>query len=955
MAAVVVLSALSGVRANVMANIASQGGDFYAALTFNVDNQSEPRSAPGSVAVSDFNGDGKADLAVGSNVNAETSHYGKVNILLGNGDGTFQLIGNYNLGISVGAVLVTAGKFNSDNHPDLVATNRSSSSDTISVLLGNGDGTFQAAVNYSAGAHPWFAAVGDFNGDMKPDLAVANKGSDNVSILPGEGDGTFQMPFNTAAGTDPDALAAADFNGDMKLDLVVTTQGDTPGLSLLIGNGDGTFQPAVSYSAGGLPQFVIAKDLNGDTKPDLALAVVASSSSGQVRVMLGLGDGTFQPPVDYGVGLSPVSITTGDYNNDSKPDLVVANSMSKSVSVLLNAGNGAFQAAFDYYSGNEPQSVSDGDFDGDGQLDILVVNRAIYSGSVILGNGNGTFRVAPAYSVGRGPSAVIVGDFNDDNKPDLAVASPPYSHDVSVLLGHGDGTFQNAVSYVINIGAPMRMTMGDFNGDTKPDLAVTGSASGVSLLFGNGDGTFQPAVAYPLGNNVGAGPLAAGDINGDGQLDLAIVDSLNERIVVLLGIGDGTFQSPINFLHNPDPSFIATGYFNDDTKLDLAVAHHTNNRVKILIGNGNGTFTDGEELAISSPNSIAVGDFNGDLKDDLVVGISGNANGALVMISNNDGTFHAGGSQYLGLGLPFVAVADFNHDDKLDIAASNYSSNEVSVLLGNGDGTIRAPVNYGVGLRPTSVAIGDFNRDGKPDIAATNELSDNVSILLNDPVPSLSVNDVTVMEGNAGTVNAVFTVSLSAPTNRTVSLRYATATGTATKLDYEVKTGTLTFAPGQLTQTITAQVKGDKLDEPDEFFSVNLGNATNALIVRRQGRCAIKDDDRTPTLKINNVTLTEGNAGVMNATFTVSLSAASGQTVSVNYATTNAIATAPSDYLPRSGTLTFAPGQLSKTIAVQVKGDTLREVNENFKVNLSSPVNATIVDGLGIGMILNND
>ena len=230
--------------------------------------------------------------------------------------------------------------------------------------------------------------------------------------------------------------------------------------------------------------------------------------------------------------------------------------------------------------------------------------------------------------------------------------------------------------------------------------------------------------------------------------------------------------------------------------------------------------------------------------------------------------------------------------------------------------------------------------------------------ILNDDLPNLAINDVTANEGNAGTTNYTFTVSLSAPAGPGgVTFDIATANGTSTGgVDYVTNALTgQTIPTGSSTYTFTVQVNGDVLNEPSETFFVNITNVVNAVVVDGQGVGTIVNDDPLPSLSINDVTVTEGNAGTINAVFTVNLSAASGQTVSVNYATANGTATQPADYTTTSGTLTFTPGQTSRTITVPVIGETVPEANETFFVNLSGATNATIADNQGLGTINNDD
>jgi hypothetical protein len=225
-------------------------------------------------------------------------------------------------------------------------------------------------------------------------------------------------------------------------------------------------------------------------------------------------------------------------------------------------------------------------------------------------------------------------------------------------------------------------------------------------------------------------------------------------------------------------------------------------------------------------------------------------------------------------------------------------------------------------------------------------------------LPTLSINDVSVTEGNTGTTVAVFTVTLSASSTQTVTVNYATANGTATAgSDYTAASGTLTFAPGTTSRTLSVIVAGDTQSEANETFFVNLTSPSNATIADGQGQGTIVNDDGLPTLSINNVTVTEGNAGTTtSAVFTVSLSAASAQTVTVHYGTADGTATvANNDYIATSGTLTFAAGARSQTLSVTVNGDNVKESPETFYVSLSNPTNATIATARGRATIANDD
>jgi hypothetical protein len=340
-----------------------------------------PGTMPSSVATADLTANGKLDLVVangGSN---------NVSVFLGNGDGSFQAAVNYAAGTNASSVAV--GDFNGDGKLDLAVANNGSNN--VSIFLGKGDGTFQAAVNYTAGTNPNSVAVGDFDGDGELDLAVANAGGSNVSILLGRGDGTFQAPVNYAAGSAPNSVAVGDFDGDGKLDLAVANILDN-NVSILLGNGNGTFQAAINYAAGTNPNGVAVGDFNGDGKLDLAVADRGSSNFvlGSVSILLGNGDGTFKAAVNYTAGYSSLSVVLGDFNGDGKLDLAVPNAdvggnfVTGSVSIFLGNGDGTFQPKVDYAAGSNPLLVAVGDFNGDGRLDMAVADQENSTASVLL-------------------------------------------------------------------------------------------------------------------------------------------------------------------------------------------------------------------------------------------------------------------------------------------------------------------------------------------------------------------------------------------------------------------------------------------------------------------------------------------------------------------------------------------------------------------------------------------
>lgn len=339
------------------------------------------------------------------------------------------------------------------------------------------------------------------------------------------------------------------------------------------------------------------------------------------------------------------------------------------------------------------------------------------------------FANATDLEVDPGPFAVAAGDFDRDTKLDLAVAINA-TNNVSVLRGNGAGGFGIGSNFPLDSGkGPNSVAVGDFNRDTKLDLAVVGFLSGdVSVFLGDGAGGFDKAKHFSVG--VGPQAVAVEDFNRDQNPDLVVANKNTNNVSILLGDGAGGFGAAASFSVGTGPQAVAVGDFNRDQNLDLVTANYASNNITVLLGNGAGRFGSATNPSVGAgPVSVAVGDFNGDTKPDVVVANSLSSD-VSVLLGDGVGGFQITNSS-VATPPRSVAVGDFNLDMKSDFAIANNNTADVSLLLGDGMGGFRPGGNFVVGANPISVAMGDFNRDGMPDLAVVNYSSRTVSILLN--------------------------------------------------------------------------------------------------------------------------------------------------------------------------------------------------------------------------------
>jgi hypothetical protein len=840
--------------------LGNTNGTYTKGVTISV--QQAPTSYP--IVTADFNGDGIPDVAVplyGSN---------DIAILLGKGDGTFADPVMASVpGSVVGVDQIVVADFNGDGIPDLaVITNATNS--TVDILLGNGDGTFTAeTTNPPISGTPFYFAKGDFNGDGKMDLAVAeNNGT--IAILLGNGDGTFAASGSVNSASSGSPIAVADFNGDGKLDIAVSAGAYAiESVSVLTGNGDGTFNSPYSGPGSTSPTttWVQVADFNQDGTPDVVLA----DSSGSATVFLNNGSGLLNESFSVVSGLSVpyyLEVSVADLNGDGYPDIVAGGyyesaqglyltepteTASASAIVQINGvGRHLAQASFpaegSYESsisgsiplwglppatsttlsvtsgGSTVTSVTPGtavlltahvsagttpvtagqvnfcDASAPHCTDIHILGSAALNSS-----GMATFTFVPGSGTHSYQAQFVEDGFglaSGSNVASLTVGpapSPVYSDTIAItadgapgdysltatVTGYGgtatpngvvsfvDTSFSNNVLATASLGTgipgigflesmspsfgsyPAREVTADFNGDGIPDLAIISSDNSygggpytVAVFLGNGDGTFRAGPTIQPSDMWIYPSMISGDFNGDDKPDLAILSydgSTTSYLTILLNNGDGSFNAKPTVVAYRQGSTggdvilgtMAAADFNGDGKLDLAVVgdYVSSGGVTILLGNGDGTF------AATGPNLdptadfalIATGDFNGDGIPDFVTPNYFEFGGSpTIFLGKGDGTFTF--SKVTSFTLDYfptsVVVGDFNGDGVLDLAFSDL--NGVEIALGNGDGTFNetsaSPIQVPDELY--SLQAGDFNHDGKLDLAGWDTYFGQIVLLL---------------------------------------------------------------------------------------------------------------------------------------------------------------------------------------------------------------------------------
>jgi hypothetical protein len=695
--------------------------------------------APLSIDIRDLNNDGLPDVVTANQGSDDIS------VLLGLGDRRFAPEIRIPFGGDPSAIALA--DLDGDGTLDMAVT--STYADELVLLYGNGDGTFLRDDELPVGDAPASVDISDLNNDGRPDLVVANRGSDDLTVFLAMSDGSFQEQPPLSVGHQPFRVLLAEIDGDGFIDLLLANNGRRStsilgALSAYLGEGDGSF--AFSKEIGrGWDFSIVGADLDADEHLD----AVMIHPGGQIYLYAGDDGGDFAfKGTAAGLGQEPYAAAAVDIDNDSHTDLVVANRQSGDVSVLL--GNSDWRFQFNgrpKTGGSYPTNLAAGDFNDDGLVDIAVSHWGSPDVAILLARDDGRLTTQPAFATGGVPWSAVAADFDGDGAPDIAAAID--STAVGLFLNDGQGRFGLQAHLEVGI-SPTRLTSSDFNADGFPDLAVINSGSqDVSVLCGDGAGAFLPEIRLAVGAPLR--DLVAGDFNRDGLEDLVFlaeypgIENCGSGLVAVFdGQGDGTFGFPRCFIGGPNPFKVTTGDFNGDGNLDLAMLEGINYLpLTEMPGYGDGAFAPPKRLnptpigIYKSADGFVVADFQGDGKDDIAVvtyeGAQPVRYSGQVLIGGSNGLSTFLSSFGVGEAPGGMATGDFNADGKPDLALANFQDDDLSIGLSRLPFVGPAFNHYEVpiGDCPIQALTNDFNLDGRIDLAVANRCSEDITVLLN--------------------------------------------------------------------------------------------------------------------------------------------------------------------------------------------------------------------------------
>ncbi len=738
-------------------------------ITYTIDK------APTSVQSADIDGDGDLDLVIGHFMGRAGVH--TLVVMENDGLGFFNLRYTLNPGPHSGPVL-NVDVFDLDADGDLDILSAHPPTGRVDFFRNRGPGNgFELPIECRAGAQTYDVTAGFLDGDGFPEVLAVNRTEGTISIYKNRGAAAYPSESTKVVGTDPRFIELFDADNDGDNDIAVSVGAIRPqsgpyvgfnGFVLFENQGNGAIDDSarVLYRVANPnpadhpldtalnPFKILAADFNNDGYSDLAVACShrfdLQPSRAAVLIFLNRQDGTFDTlpalskPTYYTVGHGCQSIAAEDVDGDGDQDIISANFLDGTISVLKNNGNGTFAAKTDFLTPNNPPSVvSGGDYDGDGDFDVAAVSQGIIptnpgnSFAVLKNRGDGSFEAGTEFltaPVGI-PFGIEAANLDGDGDIDLVVANQGSTPVATVHLNNGTGSFPSPVptSDWYFGSSPRSVAIADLDGNGDLDLAVVDQSGVISIfLDGTTPGKFTYGPTIPLPNGAGPFWIAGADLDGDGDIDLVTANQGTNFISVLKNNGNATFAAPVNYTVGFRPVYVFPADLDGDGDIDLATVDQgvddLLDSVSLLFNDGSGAFPVRSAVQVgSAPTALVAADLDGDGDRDLAVTAAGTPSRedtAVVVFKNNgNGTFGSGARYLPGAGPNHIVAADFDGDGDLDLVTVDAARSAVSFFANNGDGTFAAAQGFGAGVDPRFVAVADFNGDGDLDLAVSNRVS----------------------------------------------------------------------------------------------------------------------------------------------------------------------------------------------------------------------------------------
>jgi hypothetical protein len=578
-----------------------------------------------------------------------------------------------------------------------------------------------SAISGSIGGQPTAPRIGDFNGDGVPDLVTVDPVKDTVIVLLGKGDGTFSPPASYAAGPGAEAVAIAALTNNHKQDLVVADYGTTGtansgGVSVLRGNGDGTFQSPVFVATNSQPVAIVARDFNGDGNSDIGLAsiyVANFTTGGSVDILLGNGAGGFAAAAHNAISPLPNSLAAGDFDGDGKIDIAVAGTGAASLSIVLGNGDGTFQPAANLTSaGIAPVSLTAADFSKDGKTDLAMIDAITGLVDVALSNGNGTFQAPVAYDLT--PAArLLAADVTGDNLPDLITVGGGTSGVVTIAAGKGDGTFSPPVQNAAGVAQPDSLGVADFAGTGLNGIAAISSSTGaLGLLLNVRPTQLQfSAAAYGVSEGAGSETITVTRAGGSGG-----------TVTVQYATSDGSARAGVNYQAVSGSLVWASG---DSSPKTFTIPLIDNGQPGSSTTVNLTLSSPGGDATLGTPNTAVLTIVNNHFRQDKLLGQVAQSGqwwlaypGPTAITSSLQATW---APNTTSLHWVNVMRGDFNGDGHADIIGQVQETGQWWVSLSTATGFITTPwAAWDPSVTWTNALVGDFTGNGKDDIAARN-------------------------------------------------------------------------------------------------------------------------------------------------------------------------------------------------------------------------------------------